>query len=69
VHVPFGFRLQLSVVEATIPPELILELMRIEVYLGVSVSPGSSPTVPAISASTRSPTSRRTWGSKFGQIG
>src|SRR5215470_9811297 len=39
VHVPCGFRLQLSVVEATIAPELILKLVRIgipTVSLGVT---------------------------------
>ena len=68
VEVPLGFRLELPVVEAAIAPELILELVRIGIH-GCERQPGEQPTVPAISASTISPTSRWTWGSKLGQIG
>src|SRR5689334_16289202 len=42
VHVPLGFRLQLSVVEATIAPELVLELVRIGIY-GCERQPGEQP--------------------------
>ena len=68
VHVPRGFRFQLSVVEATIAPELILELMRIGIS-GGERQPGEQPDRARELRLHEIAQAAADLGSKLGQIG